>query len=520
MESGLTPEANEAQPLDMFKYAIFDLDQFFGGIGTGHGNNGVYDLNYTGQLDLKVPFTIAPWLSGSVKFGGKLKQKQRDREVYSYGNPDGAAYELAFRDNFPEYERNGSVYPFRNFIDESYTGYESMFEPHNQIPFVFDPEKKARHFEVMSAIDSLWRRNVGNYFDEYEALERITAGYAMAEIRLGRRLTLIPGFRFENTFLDYAGVSGTRRNNEPWRVVKTDTSATNSTGEFLPMVHLKWEFIDGLALRLAATKTLSRPNFLNLTPFTQIEYTNQRVVTFGAIDLKIPTAWNYDAVLTWFSKFGLFSVGGFYKEIYDIDVNVNFFDYSGTAETNPWYGWIVNSPINLDQTTSIYGMEFEAQTNFRWLPKPFDGIVLSGNYSLIRSETYYPFYYIDYPPPDYLPVTADSFRIESTQGQADFVANVTLGYEKGGFSGNVSMNYQGPKFTSLGNTPFQDGYDDKYFRWDATLTYKITENWQVILNLINFTNETERGYIYTAPQTSSIEAYGWQVNLAVRYWFK
>jgi TonB-dependent receptor len=251
------------------------------------------------------------------------------------------------------------------------------------------------------------------------------------------------------------------------------------------MFHLKYEFLQGFSLRLAATKTLSRPNFLNLTPFTHRHYANFREVTYGSIELEIPTAWNYDAMFTWFSKYGLLSVGGFYKEIYDVDINVNFFDYSGTRETNPWYGWRINSPINLDETTKVYGGEMELQTNLRFLPKPFDGIILSGNYSVIRSEAAYPFYYVDYPDPDYMPTTADSMRILSMQGQANFIANATIGYEKGGFSGRISMNYQGPKFTSLGNTQFQDEYVDKYMRWDAALTYKFNNNWQVLVNLIN-----------------------------------
>ena len=40
---------------------------------------------------------------------------------------------------------------------------------------------------------------------DYHATERITAGYAMAELALGPKLTLLPGVRFERTSLDYRG---------------------------------------------------------------------------------------------------------------------------------------------------------------------------------------------------------------------------------------------------------------------------------------------------------------------------
>jgi TonB-dependent receptor len=524
MESGLTPESNDAQPLNMFKHLqpYFGLDQFYGRPGAHKSYNKLEDVNYTGQVDFKIPFFLETWFSGDIKFGGKVRQKQRERIVENYQVWDGTAFEYAFREHFPYYaDRRSSEgsYPMELFIDEDYSGYDSPFEDHNDIPFVFDPDLVEEIDDEMKQIDSLFKRSTGDFFNQYEATERITAGYLMAEINLGPRITLIPGFRYESTYLDFTGAKGTQRNNEPFRINKTDTSATNTTGLFLPMVHLKYEFINGLALRLAATKTLSRPNFLNLTPFHQKTLSNRIELDYGSIDLKIPTAWNYDAMLSWFSKYGLISVGGFYKEIYDIDINVEYFDYTGTEETNPTYGWQLRGPINSEETTTIYGGEMEVQTNLRFLPKPFDGIVLSGNYAFMESETYYPFFYLDYPPPDYLPVVADSFRVNSTQGQADFIANFTIGYEKKGFSGRISMNYQGSKLMTSGNTEFQDEYEDEYLRWDAALTYKFKNHWQILVNLINITNETERRYIYAADQPSSIQQYGWQANLGLRYKF-
>lgn len=524
MESGLTPDANDSQPLDMFRHLqpYFGLDEFRGRPGAAREYRYLEDENYTGQVDFELPYYLGRVLSGDLKFGAKFRQKNRDRTFENYWAQDGVAIEYLFRSKFPQYAdmRNpDQSYPMELFIDHTYTGYDSPFAAHNDIPFVFDPDIVREIEDELLKSDTLFFRSAGDYFDEYEALERITAGYLMTEIRIGERVTFIPGFRYENTYLDFAGTEGTQRNNEPFRITKKDTSAINSTGEFLPMFHLKYEFIDGFAFRLAATKTLSRPNYLNLSPFTQRTLANQKIVRFGSVDLKIPTAWNYDAMLSWFSKFGLFSVGAFYKEIYDIDINVRYFDWYGDEDTNPWHGWLVNSPINSEETTTVYGMEMEVQTNFRFLPKPFDGIVLSGNASIMESETYYPFFYVSYPAPDYLPVTEDSARINSTQGQADFIANVTLGYEKGGFSGRVSMNYQGARLRSSGNTEFQDEYDDEYVRWDAALSYKFNDHWQILMNLVNLSNETERRYIYTQNQPSQIEQYGRRFTLGIRYRF-
>jgi TonB-dependent receptor len=517
-ESGFLPEVNEASPIEIFKYSRIDINGFTGGSGIGFGDNKLNDKNKMAQIDISAPFSVGSFLSGKIKTGAKIKDKIRSRVGSSYYVLDGYKYTLSFREKFPDYIRNGNVYPTSNFVDQSYTGYDSPFESYNDIPFVFDPAIVAKHYEVMRNDSGLWSKSATDVFANYSVNERITAGYVMAEINLGKKITFIPGVRYENTYNEYTGFNGYRRENDT-RIFGQDTTATNSVGLFLPMFHLKIELLKGLSFRLASTKTLSRPNFLNLTPFKQEYRGNQNRVNFGSTELIIPTAWNHDALVSYFSKYGLISIGAFYKNINNIDINVELVDRSGTKQTNPYYGWTVTSPINSEYVTTVYGGEMEVQTSLRFLPEPFNGIVLSGNYSIIRSETYYPFFYTAYLPPTYMPQTVDSFRIGRTQGQADFIANMTIGYERNGFSGRVSMNYQGAKFLSLGGSPFQDIFEDEYIRWDVSLSQKFLKNWQVIVNLVNITNEVETQYTYIVSRPTRIEQYGWQANLGLRYNF-
>jgi len=515
-QSGFTEEADEAEPLDMFLFARPNLDETFGGDGLGWSFDIVNDINYNAQIDLKAPFALNNAVSGYFKFGGKVRHRERDRGGRTFNVFDSRGYFNAFIDNFPQFTRNGEFFQLSNFIDQSYTGYDSPFADHNDIPFVFDPDIVEERYNVLSNIDSLWVRNFNAEFDRYDAIERITAGYVMSVVNVGKKLTFIPGVRFENTYNKYTGVSGRARNNDI-RFDLRDSTASNSVGLFFPMFHVKYNILDQLSIRLAATRTLSRPDFLNLAPFTREIYSNQNRVTFGSLDLDIPTSWNYDAFLTYFSKIGLFSIGAFYKDISDIDIRVSFIDWSGTEDTNPYRGWIVTSPINSRQATTIYGAEVDIQTNFRYLPKPFDGLVLTANFSLMESETFYPFFFTDFPPPDFLPATVDSFRVNSTQGQADYIANVTLGYEKRGFNARVSMNLQGAKLQSSGASPFQDEFEDEYLRWDATISQKFGDHWQLIANLININSAVERNYIFNPNQPSQISHYGWQGVLALRY---
>jgi TonB-dependent receptor len=511
---------SNVSPQDIPRYLRFDLERTTGGQGFGWSDNEISDENYTAQLDLESTFSVGSWLSGNIKIGGKLRQKNRDRSGTSWGIFDWDAYFLVFSSKFPDYNRNSRTYFTSNFIDDSYTGYDFPFGDQYELPFVFDEDIIASHYEAMHGIDSLWFKNFEAEFDRYDAFERISAGYTMMELNFGEKLLFIPGFRFESTYNEYTGVVG-RAKRDDRRYDLRDTTSSATKNNFLPMFHLRYRIIEGFSLRLAATKTLTRPDFLNLAPFERVEALapGRGVVGRGSLGLKIPTAWNYDAILSYYSKIGLFSVAGFYKEIENIDVDAQFKDYSGSRETNPYYGYESENPINLDQTTTVKGIEFEVQTNLRFLPKPLDGIVLSGNYSIIRSESFYPYFPVSYPPPDYLPVVTDTFRSNSLQGQADYIVNFTVGYEKGGFSGRISMNYQGPKLNVSGAERFQDEYTAEYMRWDATLSQKVFDNWMILVNLINITSELERSYVFSESRPTLEEYYGWQANLGIRYSF-
>jgi TonB-dependent receptor len=395
--------------------------------------------------------------------------------------------------------------------------------PSYVMPYAFDDEIKREHYDKFAHVDSLWEKSLTSPYNEFIALERITAGYLMAEFNIGN-LMILPGIRFEQDFNEYTGTVGYSRNNI---TILNDTTGNRTIKNWLPMFHIKYNFIKELSIRIAATKTLTRPDFMSLTPFERINYAGrpeQNIVHRGSLDLLMPTAWNYDVFLNYYSRFGLVSAGAFYKKIENVDINITYVDYSGNnivgdPEFNPTYGMNITNPINSEDPTTVWGAEFEIQTNFRWLPKPFDGIVLNTNFSLISSETYYPFFPVEYLPPTWKPSIKDTARVNRLPGQANQIFNVTLGYEKRGFSARVTMNYQGDKLTSSGRDEKHDEYSEEYLRWDAVVSQEIGERWRILMNFINFTNEPELTYSFRPEYPAASRYYGWAVNLAVRYDF-
>jgi len=510
----------DAVPQEIPPYGKYELEETFGGAGFGWSTNKVEDEDLTAQVDIRIPFFVSNNLDGYFKFGGKIRHKERVRNNENYGINDGFEYAGLVIENYPEYSRLDREFYFENFIDPAYTGYEFPMGNSYVMPYVFDGDIIAEHYNRFQPIDSLWFKSLGPQFSNYDAVERITATYGMAEINIGSKMMLLPGVRFESTYNEYGGRVGFIKGTGGRTANVSDTTGNITRNVLMPMVHLKYQFTPQFSVRLAATKSLTRPDFLNLAPFERIDFGSQnRTVNRGSLDLEIPTAWNYDLFLTHFSKLGLISVGAFYKRIQDVDIDISFKDLSGTPQTNPTFGFITRNPINSERPTTVYGMEAEIQTNFYFLPKPFDGIVLSANFSQVRSETYFPFFPVVYPPPEYTPTILDTARVNSLPGQSNTIANVTLGYEKGGFSGRVSMNFQGENLAQSGASEFFDRYNQDYLRWDANMTYKFKRNWTILMSLINFTNTPERSYMWRPVNPTEEEYYGWQINLGLRYQF-
>src|SRR5262249_1031144 len=100
----------------------------------------------------------------------------------------------------------------------------------------------------------------------YSATERVTAGYAMEEISIGSRTTLVPGVRFEGTQTDYSapqyqlGAGGAV-------LSRTIFTGSHDYLNVMPGIHLRHEIAADTPLRVSYSRTLARPNYDSLAPF-------------------------------------------------------------------------------------------------------------------------------------------------------------------------------------------------------------------------------------------------------------
>jgi outer membrane receptor protein involved in Fe transport len=115
----------------------------------------------------------------------------------------------------------------------------------------------------------------------------------------------------------------------------------------------------------------------------------------------------------------------------------------------------------------------------------------------------------------------------------DHLVNLSLGYERKGFSARVSMIYQGESLfveeeaemsrlaKSVGPTPELDNFVGPTMRWDLVVKQKFRNNLQVFLYVNNLTNVQEYNFIAGSLKnlTTSTYVYGMTIDLGLTYTF-
>ena len=512
-------------PKDIPKFAFNRLDEtFFKGSRVDEQTNDDEDI--TAQLNLKIPFDISDSFLGYVKFGGKYKDKSRDRNVYSLlMSHFGTEWRLPSK--YPDrWDLDGlGRIKFSNFLDPDFNesdflngAYEFGSGLDADKLNDFRKEYRWENFETVESPRWLYEDDPEALIKSYTAAEKVAAGYIMTEINIGKFLMFLPGIRYERTINDYNTTFGkpVRTDDEKMLLLRgvIDTTGQSSYEEWLPMVHLRIKPVSWFDLRLAVTKTFSRPDYYNLVPHRNFTNNGSTIVQ-GNPDLKPVTSWNYDVFFSFYSHYGLFTLGLFKKEVHNVD-----YIRTRRVTEDEDYGNVVSivQPENIEGVSDVYGFEVELQTNLRSFPSPFDGIVLYANYSYISSKTYYPFLTVSYgPPPFFFPTLTDTLREASMIGQADHIANFSVGYEKGGFSGRLSLIYQGAILKNVNIREELDQYDDVYIRWDLAIQQQIYKGISVFLNMNNITDRPESTFLWKEVYPTSQEFFGWTGALGIRY---
>lgn len=485
----------------------------------------------TFKLDITRPFALKKYISGSIKFGGKSRNVHRlskaDLKVSGfYGDwVDGTGIALKRLPDFGWKRSADGKLGLSTFVDEEiYRNFTILDQDMYFLPN-FD-----RVGYYVDHVENTFNRRLSAEVDNYDSYEQFYAGYIMGEISVGSRFHIVPGVRYEYQKFTTTGIWFDE--NKGGGPLATQGKFKEVTGEsfnehWFPMTQLKLNLTKFSDIRFAYSKTVSRPDYRHLSPkWYEMEHGDRRM---GNLNLKPQTNYNYDVYLSFYSNhIGLFTLGAFYKKLTDQVLNyeiviINPEDYG----LSPSYqGKSILQPVNNKWPGFIKGLEVEWQTHFWYLPGFLNGFVLNANLTLMDSETRYPFFSFQRvwvgPPKYYEAVGVDSSRINKVIGMPSSIANLTLGYEKGGFSSRLSMYYQGPTIQDAQRqNKALDVSTDDLVRFDVQISQKaFFEGLTFYLNINNLTNWPDRQYLTYFPQfLAHQENYGWTADIGLRYRF-
>jgi outer membrane receptor protein involved in Fe transport len=484
----------------------------------------------TALVNIQLPIRINDWLQGYLQVGGKYKTIDRTRSLTRQAEDFYYLGGGIVNDAVARYDGPITFLPDNNQLISilSFTAEENDIEFENEtggnigLSADLDPDRVRDWYEAQRSILNTDRSAL---LENYSVEEQVSAGYIMMKLNVGKKITVIPGVRYEASNNVYSGGISTLNG---WYGVNGTFNKTTSEqvyDELLPHLHIKYEPLPWLDIRWSSAQTLARPDFLYVTPRTEID-DNQTRITTGNPDLSYAKATNYDlSFAAYKGGWGLFSAGVFYKEVDNIFYpwTTNLFDQE-TADAFGFpdnRGYELSSYINSPESR-VYGYELELQANLMFLPKPFSGIVLNANYARLYSETEVFFLtsetrLIVPVPPIFETTFTNTSRAVNMPSQSPHILRLSIGYDVKGFSARVSGAYQGEKVQNYSVNKDFDTFTADFWRWDASCKQRLGDHWSVFLNLNNLTNQQDISFTRTEAFLNTIENYGFTGSIGVQY---
>ncbi|MFN0034367.1 MAG: TonB-dependent receptor domain-containing protein [Saprospiraceae bacterium] len=362
-----------------------------------------------GNLDLSIPFRLMGDKQ-TIKIGGLYQKREREFSARVLG-----------------YTATG--YPAALFI-----------LPQDQI---FQPENvKVSNGFLISEIT--------NPSDAYTADAELAAGYAMADLKLWEKLRISAGLRLESFNM---GVNSFYFGGQAVNTVLDNA-------DLLPSANLTYALNDKHQVRFSISKTLSRPEFRELSPFAFYDYEEEASVQ-GNPALVRGTIANYDVRYEFYPGSNqLVSVSLFYKKFKD-PIERNFSSSGGGSASFSFQ--------NVEGAEN-YGAEIEARKNLDFFGAWGENLVVFSNAAFIGSSINL--------------ANTDSYDPKrALQGQSPYIVNagLTANWPKWGLNTTMAYNVIGDRVAYVGTDNFADIYERHRNLLDFSVTKKLGKNGEVKL---------------------------------------
>jgi len=280
-----------------------------------------------GSLDIQFPIRVRG-VPGSIEIGGAATR--RDRDVYT----------RRFR-----FLPQGALGDDVRALDP-----DQLFSPANIAPDSFQIQ------------EATFRP------DNYEADLTTLAAHAMIDFEVLPRVRLAGGARVEATEQNVDPVDLFQTSVEPLTGARLDDT------DVVPGATLTWSASDEMNVRLAASRTIARPEFRELAPFTFADFAGGFLVAGNPL-VERSRITNLDVRWEWFPRPGaVLSISGFYKNFSDPIEEIVF---PSTEFIKTW--------VNADAARNL-GTEIEARSDLGFLAEALEDFALNVNLTLVDSE--------------------------------------------------------------------------------------------------------------------------------------
>jgi len=293
---------------------------------------------------------------------------------------------------------------------------------------------------------------------------------------------------------------------------------------FLPAVNLVFDLNDSLVVRASAAKNINRPALGSLAVNGTVSIGDGGAVSVSAGNPNLKPYKSNDFGLSveyYIGHTGSVSAALFYKTLdgFIVTQTVNNVAYSTTGLSTDLAAGLTadtvvdtySRPINLGKT-DLWGIELAAQSDFTFLPAPFNRFGASANFTYVDSKY------------DYSTIYSGGANT-TLEGLSHVNANATLYYQDAKFDVRVSGNYRSsyvysaaPVTSTLGTDQDLSGYEGTLYV-DMSAHFKLTDNIQLTLDGINLTNQAEKQYSDSTKRLYVVTRSGRTIMGGVRFEF-
>lgn len=306
-----------------------------------------------------------------------------------------------------------------------------------------------------------------NPSDSYEANSHLFSSFVMFDNKLFKKLRVVWGLRFEkfNQQLNSVTYGGD--------TVQIDTTYN----DILPSLNFTYSLTEKSNLRFSASRTVARPEFRELAPFSFYDFNTSSSV-YGNDTLVRTNITNLDVRYEIYpGRNQLFSITAFYKDFQNpieqiVDASSGagsrIFTYQNVSQAHN-YGIELEYRIKLSLIDSI----------IHW--KQWDNLTWFTNFSYIYSK-------VDL---SHVASAIGEQEARALQGQSPYIINTGLQYTEPdlGFSISLLYNRIGRRIAQVGSNGYLDIYEAPRSLFDIQLSKRIFKNGEIKFTASDILNQ-------------------------------